>query len=99
MDVGRPSLDQLAVFVAVIETGSFNAAARKLGRAVSAISYAIATLETQLGVTVFDRQGSRPPGADRGPAARSWARRAGWAIRLTIWWPRCARSTAGWKAN
>ena len=61
MDVARPSLDQLAVFVAVVETGSFNAAARRLGRAVSAVSYAIGTLEAQLGVILFERQGSRRP--------------------------------------
>lgn len=61
MDVARPSLDQLGVFLAVVESGSFNAAARRLGRAVSAISYAVATLEAQLGVVLFERQGSRRP--------------------------------------
>ncbi len=30
MDIGRPSLDQLSIFLAVIEEGSFNGAARRL---------------------------------------------------------------------
>jgi DNA-binding transcriptional LysR family regulator len=56
---GTPSLDQLRVFLAVVETGSFAAAARQLGRATSAISYAIANLEFQLGVSLFDREVAR----------------------------------------
>lgn len=58
---GRPSLDQLAVFLAVVETGSFAAAGRKLRRATSAISYAITNLEQQLGVQLFDRDQTRRP--------------------------------------
>lgn len=61
MHIAPPSLDQLRIFLAVIDEGSFNRAARKLGRAISAISYGIANLETQLGVTLFDREGSRKP--------------------------------------
>jgi DNA-binding transcriptional LysR family regulator len=58
---GTPSLDQLRVFLAVVETGSFAAAGRHLGRATSAISYAIANLEFQLGVSLFDRELTRKP--------------------------------------
>lgn len=61
MDVGQPSLDQLRIFLAVHDEGSFNRAAKKLGRAISAISYGVASLERQLGVTLFDREGSRRP--------------------------------------
>ncbi len=61
MDVGHPSLDQLRLFLAVADEGSFNAAARKLGRAISVVSYGIANLEAQLGVTLFAREGSRKP--------------------------------------
>lgn len=61
MDVARPSLDQLAIFLAVVEQGSFHAAARHLGRAVSAISYGISGLESQLGVRLLEREGSRRP--------------------------------------
>src|SRR6516165_5471688 len=58
---GVPSLDQLQVFLTVVETGSFAAAGRKLGRATSAVSYAIANLEHQLGVQLFDRDRTRKP--------------------------------------
>ncbi len=61
VDVARPSLDQLAIFLAVVEEGSFNAAARRMGRAVSAMSYGISGLETQLGVRLLEREGSRRP--------------------------------------
>jgi DNA-binding transcriptional LysR family regulator len=56
-----PTLDQIQVFLAVVETGSFTAAARKLNRATSAISYAVTNLEAQLGVRVFARAGSSRP--------------------------------------
>ena len=59
--VGSPTLDQIQVFLSVIEEGGFAAAARKSNRAVSAISYAISNLEAQLGLTLLDRQGSRKP--------------------------------------
>lgn len=56
-----PTLDQIAVFLAIVETGSFAAAARRLGRATSVISYAIANLEAQLGISLFVRAGSAKP--------------------------------------
>jgi DNA-binding transcriptional LysR family regulator len=56
-----PTLDQIAVFLAIVETGSFSAAARKLGRATSVVSYAIANLEAQLGVILFARAGTAKP--------------------------------------
>jgi DNA-binding transcriptional LysR family regulator len=59
--VGMPSLDQLQVFLTVVETGSFAAAGRRLGRATSAVSYAIANLEMQLGIALFDREKTRKP--------------------------------------
>lgn len=58
---GTPTFDQLRIFLAVVETGSFAAAGRKLNRAVSVISYGIANLEAQLGVTLFEREGTRRP--------------------------------------
>jgi DNA-binding transcriptional LysR family regulator len=58
---GLPSIDQLLVLLAVQEEGSFTAAARRLGRATSAISYAIDTLEQQLGLSLFDRGTTRKP--------------------------------------
>ena len=57
------------MFLAVVEAGSFAAAARRLGRATSVISYAIANLENQLGVTLFARAGTaRPKLTDAGRA-------------------------------
>ncbi len=61
MKLGEPSLDQLRIFIAVAQEGSFGGAARRMGRAVSAVSYAIAQIEQQLAVTLFDREGSRKP--------------------------------------
>ncbi len=61
MRLGDPSLDQLRIFLEVVETGSFGGAARRMNRAVSAISYGIAQLEAQLAVTLFEREGSRKP--------------------------------------
>src|SRR5204863_9432337 len=58
---GVPSLDQLQVFLTVVDTGSFAAAGRRLGRATSAISYTVANLERQLGITLFDRAQTRKP--------------------------------------
>jgi hypothetical protein len=54
-----PSIDQLRVLLAVVEAGGFTAAAKQLGRATSAISYAIDTLEQQLGLSLFDRGTTR----------------------------------------
>jgi DNA-binding transcriptional LysR family regulator len=72
---GVPSLDQLAGFLTVVETGSFAAAGRRLGRATSAVSYAIANLEQQLGVQLFDRdQARRPALTEAGTAVLSEAR-------------------------
>jgi DNA-binding transcriptional LysR family regulator len=58
---GYPTLDQLRIFLAVVDEGSFNGAARKLNRAVSVISYGVANLEAQLGVSLFEREGAKKP--------------------------------------
>jgi DNA-binding transcriptional LysR family regulator len=58
---GMPTFDQLRIFLAIVDTGSFAAAGRKLNRAVSVVSYGIANLEAQLGVGLFDREGTRKP--------------------------------------
>lgn len=54
------SLDHLRVFVAIADHGSFSAAARQLHRAQSAVSGAIAGLESTLGLPLFDRSGWKP---------------------------------------
>jgi len=60
-DPGTPTFEQIRVFLAVVDTGSFAAAGRQLNRAVSVISYTIANLEAQLGLPLFERQGTRRP--------------------------------------
>ena len=54
------TLDQMRIFVAAADEGSFSAAARKLGRVQSAISQSVAGLESNLGVALFDRSGKAP---------------------------------------
>ena len=49
------SINQLHAFVAVCEEKSFTGAARRLRRAQSAVSHAIAALETALGLELFQR--------------------------------------------
>lgn len=61
MKLGDPTLDQLRIFLDVVEHGTFGGAARASNRAVSAISYGIAQLEAQLAVKLFEREGSRKP--------------------------------------
>lgn len=52
--------EQLLMFQAVMETGSFSAAARKLGKVPSAVSMSIANLEIDLNLTLFERKGREP---------------------------------------
>lgn len=54
------SADQLQMFLTAVETGSFSAAARKLGKVQSAISTGIAALEDDMGLQLFDRSTRKP---------------------------------------
>ncbi|MGV6887829.1 LysR family transcriptional regulator [Rhodophyticola sp. SM2404] len=69
------TLDQFTVFLTIVEEGSFAAAARKLGRAQSAITYAIQKLEDQSGVLLFDRAAYRPTLTEQGHALLPRVRR------------------------
>ncbi|MCM2129859.1 LysR family transcriptional regulator [Larsenimonas rhizosphaerae] len=63
-----PTLEQLSALVATADTGSFSAAARRLGKAQSLISTHVANLELDLGLTLFDRSARLPvltPGGTR----------------------------------
>ena len=78
---GTPTFDQLKIFLTVVETGSFAAAGRQLNRATSVISYGIANLEAQLGVLLFEREGTRKPRlSDAGQAVLAEARSIGKGI-------------------
>ena len=52
--------EQLIIFKTVIETGSFSAAARTLGKVPSAVSMSIANLEIDLNLSLFSRAGREP---------------------------------------
>jgi DNA-binding transcriptional LysR family regulator len=61
MQISGLSLDQMRAALAVAETGSFSAAARRLNRKQSAVSFAVASLERQLGVSLFARANGQAP--------------------------------------
>src|SRR4051812_2891929 len=65
---GQPTLDQLRVFLVVADSGGFARAARQLHRTQSVISYAIANLEEQLNVALFDRTKRKPTLTEAGQA-------------------------------
>src|SRR5436309_10352625 len=69
------TLDQLRALIAVSEEGSFSAAARKLQRVQSAVSTAMANLETQLGVPLWDRSTRVARLTDQGQAIVAAARK------------------------
>jgi DNA-binding transcriptional LysR family regulator len=81
------TLDQLRTLVAVVEEGNFSAAARKLRRVQSAVSTAMANLESQLGVPIWDRSTRVATLTEEGAAVLSAARRvlaeADSLVRLT----------------
>lgn len=54
------SLEQLEAFVASAESGSFSAGARRLGKAQSVVSAAVANLEADLNLILFDRSRRSP---------------------------------------
>lgn len=68
------TLDQMRTFVTVAESGSFRAGAARLSRVQSAVSHAIANLESELGVALFDRSGHRPVLTPEGQALLANAR-------------------------
>ena len=64
----RHSLETLFMFAEAATLGSFSAAARKLGKQQSTVSEAIANLEIDLGLTLFDRSTRRPTLTEQGRA-------------------------------
>lgn len=69
------TLDQLRALVTVADEGSFSAAARKLSRVQSAVSTAMANLEAQLNVPLWDRATKIPKLTEQGRAVVASARR------------------------
>ncbi|WP_454915658.1 LysR family transcriptional regulator [Xanthobacter sediminis] len=74
------TLDQVQVFLTVVEAGSFSAAARAMNRTQSAVTYAVQRLEEQCGVALFDRDGYRPVLSEAGRALLPRARRIAEAV-------------------
>ncbi len=75
MPMDAVTLDQLRVLLQVVEAGSFSAAGRRLRRVQSAISQAMANLEGQLGLTLWDRSTRVPTLTDAGRGVVAAARR------------------------
>jgi DNA-binding transcriptional LysR family regulator len=69
------SMEQLEAFIASAEAGSFSAGARKLGKAQSVVSTAIANLELDLNVALFDRSARSPVLTGHGQALLAQAKR------------------------
>jgi DNA-binding transcriptional LysR family regulator len=86
------SLDQIRTFLAAVDEGSFSAAGRRLGRAQSVVSQALANLEAQLGVRLFDRAGRRPVLT---PQGESLVRRAREVVGAMDVFKSSARGLAG----
>ncbi len=93
----RITLDQWQALVAIVDAGSFEAAARALHKSQSALSYAVQRIETLLGVNVFQRSGRR---AVPTAAGRQLVQRARWLLEEAGGVERAASSmSAGWEAE
>ncbi len=73
--------DSIDVFLAVLDHGSFSAAARASGKVPSAVSMAIAQLEAELDLTLFDRVGREPRPTDAARALEPRARQLASQLR------------------
>jgi DNA-binding transcriptional LysR family regulator len=69
------TLDQIRLFLAVADSGSFSNAAKQQHRAQSAVTYGIQKLEAQFGIPLFDRTAYRPTLTEAGRALLPRARR------------------------
>ena len=69
------TLDQIRIFLAVVDEGSFSKAAKALNRAQSAVTYGIQKLEAQFDVVLFDRSAYRPTLTEAGRTLLVRARR------------------------
>ena len=64
----KATSEELAIFVSVVESGSFSRAAEQLGQASAAVRRAVKKLEMELGVGLLNRtarQLSRTEGGER----------------------------------
>ena len=70
------SPDQIAAFIAVVQTGSFRSAAQLLNKTQSTISASVKKLEEQIGVQLLDRDTYRPTVTAQGKVFFKEAREA-----------------------
>ena len=68
-------LDELQVFLAILETGSMAAAAHKLRRSASSVTRVLATLEERVGTRLFERSTRRLTATNEGLSLAEQARR------------------------
>lgn len=68
------SLEHLRMLVVTVDTGSFSACARKLGKVQSAVSQGIAALEDDLNIVLFDRSTRKPTLTTEGARILAFAR-------------------------
>ena len=66
MNLPRTQLEHWAVVAAIVDAGSHAAAARRLHRSPSTLSYSVDRLEERLGVALFERVGRRARLTDNG---------------------------------
>ncbi|WP_144114197.1 LysR family transcriptional regulator [Paraburkholderia sp. BCC1886] len=73
--------DEIGALLAVLETGSFSAAGRQLGRDASVVSRRLQALETRLGIRLVERSTRRLSPTDAGLRLRERAQEAMQLIR------------------
>ncbi|MEE2038060.1 LysR family transcriptional regulator [Nocardiopsis sp. CT-R113] len=76
------SSDNIDLFLAVVDHGSFSAAARALNRVPSAVSMGIANIEAELGYPLFDRSRREPAPTAQAHALIPHARQIASRLRL-----------------
>jgi DNA-binding transcriptional LysR family regulator len=75
------SSDNVAIFLAVLDHGSFSTAARALGRVPSAVSMAVAQLEAELDLQLFERSSRHARPTDTARALEAEARQMAGQLR------------------
>ncbi len=89
-------VDALIAFAAVIDTGSFSAAAARLGQTPSGVSRIVSRLEAQRGMTLMVRTTRRLDLTEEGSWLLARARCSpSWKTPRRRWW-RAARSRPAW---
>lgn len=76
------SSEHIAIFLAVMDQGSFSAAARSLKRVPSAVSMAIANMEAELGYALFERSSREPQPTEKAKALEPHARMIAEQLKL-----------------